>query len=246
MHGKGVVYYGCDRVGQRLACIARREIMNNRYSSLVFLTGAASLRGLPPDYGCEVAFAGRSNAGKSSALNAVAARRALARTSKTPGRTQQINFFTLDEHRRVADLPGYGFAKAPAEVQRRWTVLVESYLQRRDCLSGLVLLMDSRRPLTDLDRQMVNWCVNAGVDLHAVLTKADKLGRGAASRALSDARRVLEPLGDTVSSQLFSATKRDGLDELRARIDGWLRVDEAIDAAPVEEPATDAPGQPTE
>lgn len=206
--------------------------MNHRYSSLIFLTGAASVRGLPPDLGYEVAFAGRSNAGKSSALNAVAARRALARTSKTPGRTQQINFFQLDEHRRLADLPGYGFAKAPADVQRRWTVLVESYLRRRQCLSGLVLLMDSRRPLTDLDQQMVQWCVDAGVNLHAVLTKADKLGRGAAMRALSDAQRTLEPLGDAVSAQLFSATKRDGLDELREKIDGWLHIGEAVDEAP--------------
>ena len=200
--------------------------MNHRYSSLIFLTGAASMRGLPPDLGYEVAFAGRSNAGKSSALNAVAARRALARTSKTPGRTQQINFFELDEQRRLADLPGYGFAKAPAAVQRRWTVLVESYLQRRQCLSGLILLMDSRRPLTDLDRQMVAWCVRAGVNLHAVLTKVDKLGRGAAMRALSDAQRTLEPLGERVSVQLFSATKRDGLDELRSRIDAWLHIGE--------------------
>ena len=185
------------------------------------------MRGLPPDLGYEVAFAGRSNAGKSSALNAVAARRALARTSKTPGRTQQINFFELDEQRRVADLPGYGFAKAPAAVQRSWTLLVESYLQRRQCLRGLILLMDSRRPLTDLDRQMVEWCVRAGVNLHVVLTKADKLGRGAAMRSLSDAKRTLQPLGEGVSSQLFSATRRDGLDELRAQIDTWLRVDEA-------------------
>lgn len=194
------------------------------------------MRGLPPDLGFEVAFAGRSNAGKSSALNAVAARRALARTSKTPGRTQQINFFELDQQRRVADLPGYGFAKAPAEVQRRWTVLVESYLQRRHCLSGLVLLMDSRRPLTDLDQQMVDWCVRAGINLHAVLTKSDKLGRGAAMRSLSDAQRMLDPLGEQVSAQLFSATKRDGLDELRAKIDGWLRIGEDIDDSDAQVP----------
>jgi GTP-binding protein len=216
-------------VGQRFEYFST---VNHRYSSLIFLTGAASMRGLPPDLGYEVAFAGRSNAGKSSALNAVAARRALARTSKTPGRTQQINFFELDERRRLADLPGYGFAKAPADVQRRWTVLVESYLQRRECLSGLVLLMDSRRPLTELDQQMVQWCVDAGVNLHAVLTKSDKLGRGAAMRALAEAQRTLQPLGDAVSVQLFSATKRTGLDELRAKIDAWLRIgvaDEKLD-----------------
>ena len=180
------------------------------------------MRGLPPDEGMEVAFAGRSNAGKSSALNAVAARRALARTSKTPGRTQQINFFELDETRRLADLPGYGFAKAPLEVKRRWSQFVEAYLRKRDCLSGLILLMDSRRPLTDLDQQMVEWCVEAQVRLHVVLTKADKLKHGASQQALKDTERDLALLGDQVSVQLFSATKRTGLDELRARIDLWL------------------------
>ena len=180
------------------------------------------MRGLPPDEGMEVAFAGRSNAGKSSALNAVAARRALARTSKTPGRTQQINFFELDETRRLADLPGYGFAKAPLEVKRRWSQFVEAYLLKRDCLSGLILLMDSRRPLTDLDQQMVEWCVEAQVRLHVVLTKADKLKHGASQQALKDTERDLALLGDQVSVQLFSATKRTGLDELRARIDLWL------------------------
>jgi GTP-binding protein len=198
--------------------------VDHRYSSLTFLTGAASLRGLPPDEGLEVAFAGRSNAGKSSALNAVAARRALARTSKTPGRTQQINFFELDETHRLADLPGYGFAKAPLEVKRRWSQLVESYLRRRSCLSGLILLMDSRRPLTDLDRQMVDWCLEADVRLHVVLTKSDKLRYGAAQQALHSTERELASLGERVSVQLFSAPKRDGLDALRARIDGWLEL----------------------
>lgn len=198
--------------------------MSHVYNSLSFLTGAASMQGLPEDAGLEVAFAGRSNAGKSSALNTVAGRRALARTSKTPGRTQQINFFLLDERRRLADLPGYGFAKAPPEVQRRWSALVESYLRERRCLAGLVLLMDSRHPLTALDEQMVHWCVAAGVALHIVLTKSDKLGRGAASQALAQTRRALAPLGDAVGVQLFSATRGDGLDALRARIDAWLEL----------------------
>ncbi len=196
--------------------------MTNPYNSIRFLTGAGSARGLPPDEGLEVAFAGRSNAGKSSALNAVTGRRALARTSKTPGRTQQINVFVLATGQRLVDLPGYGFAKAPADVQRRWSRLVEWYLGHRRSLCGLVLLMDARRPLTDLDRQMVQWCVNAEVALHAVLTKADKLGRGAASRALADTSRALQPLGGLVQVQLFSATRGDGLQRLRARLDGWL------------------------
>jgi len=195
------------------------------YSSLTFVMGAASPRQLPEDRGLEVAFAGRSNAGKSSALNAVAGRRALARTSKTPGRTQQINFFRLDDERRLADLPGYGFAKAPLDAKRRWAGLVEAYLRGRECLVGMVLLMDARRPLTDLDRQMVLWTVGSGAALHAVLTKADKLGRGAASRTLSLTRRELEGLGDGVTVQLFSATRGDGLDALRARLDSWLQLE---------------------
>ena len=196
--------------------------MSLPYADIAFLTGAASVRGLPPDTGVEAAFAGRSNAGKSSALNAVAGRRALARTSKTPGRTQQINFFRLSETQRLADLPGYGFARAPARAQRRWAALVEGYLRRRRSLVGLVLLMDVRRPLTLLDTQMVSWCLESGVALHAVLTKADKLGRGAAGSALKAVRRELEPLGETVSSQLFSATRGDGLDQLRGRLEAWL------------------------
>ena len=201
------------------------------YGSLEFLTGAGSPGGLPEDGGCEVAFAGRSNAGKSSALNAVAGRRALARTSKTPGRTQQINFFALDGQRRLVDLPGYGFAKAPEDARRRWSRLVESYLRHRRSLAALVLLMDARRPLTDLDRQMVTWSVECGVALHAVLTKADKLGRGAAAGALAATRRDLAPLGDAVSTQLFSATRGDGLDALKRRLDGWLAVDGDGEAA---------------
>jgi GTP-binding protein len=177
------------------------------YASLQFLTGAASPRGLPPDEGVEAAFAGRSNAGKSSALNAVAGRRALARTSKTPGRTQEINFFSLDEGRRLVDLPGYGFARAPEGAKRRWGRLVE-------------------------DLQMVRWCVESGVALHAVLTKADKLGRGAARGALAGVRKELAPLGERVSTQLFSATRGDGLELLRERLEAWLSGAAAGDGPP--------------
>jgi GTP-binding protein len=202
------------------------------YASLQFLTGAASPRGLPPDEGVEAAFAGRSNAGKSSALNAVAGRRALARTSKTPGRTQEINFFSLDEGRRLVDLPGYGFARAPEGAKRRWGRLVEAYLRERRSLAGLVLLMDVRRPLTELDLQMVRWCVESGVALHAVLTKADKLGRGAARGALAGVRKELAPLGERVSTQLFSATRGDGLELLRERLEAWLSGAAAGDGPP--------------
>jgi GTP-binding protein len=192
------------------------------YESLAFLTGAASLRGLPEDDGREAAFAGRSNAGKSSALNAVAARRALARTSKTPGRTREINFFRFASGQRLADLPGYGFARAPADARQRWAALVEAYLQRRRSLVGVVLLMDVRRPLTDLDWQMVRWCDASRVPVHAVLTKADKLGRGAASAALRSVRESLASLAEPAGAQLLSATRGDGLDALRGRLDSWL------------------------
>lgn len=198
--------------------------MHNPYTALTFTAGAAAPRQFPADQGREVAFAGRSNAGKSSALNAVAGRRALARISKTPGRTQQINFFELDPARRFADLPGYGFAKAPQDVKQRWAKLVETYLRQRECLVGLVLLTDSRRPLTDLDRQMVTWCVQTGAALRVVLTKVDKLRRGAAASALAGARRDLAGLGEQVSAQLFSATRGDGVEELRACLDGWLEM----------------------
>jgi GTP-binding protein len=193
------------------------------YESLVFLTGAATVRGLPEDSGREAAFAGRSNAGKSSALNAVAGRRALARTSKTPGRTREINFFRFDSGQRLADLPGYGFARAPLDAQRRWAALVEAYLRRRRSLVGVVLLMDVRRPLTDLDWQMVRWCDASGVPVHAVLTKADKLGRGAASAALRSVCEALAPLDEPAGAQLFSATRGEGLATLRDRLDTWLQ-----------------------
>jgi len=195
------------------------------YASLTFLTGAASPRGLPEDSGREAAFAGRSNAGKSSALNAVAGRRALARTSKSPGRTREINFFQFSTGQRFADLPGYGFAKAPAEAKARWAALVARYLRERRSLAGVVLLMDVRRPLTDLDLQMVRWCVDSGVALHAVLTKADKLGRSAAAAAARGVREELAPLGERATVQLLSATRGDGLDELRARLDAWLEAE---------------------
>ena len=192
------------------------------YQHCSFLLSVANLTHLPEDLGREVAFAGRSNAGKSSAINAITGRSALARTSKTPGRTRLLNFFRLDDERRLVDLPGYGFAKVPASVRRQWGSLVEGYLQRRASLAGVMVMMDVRRPLTDLDRQLLAWCGAAQVPLHLLLTKADKLSRSAGMRELHKCRTSLNALDGEVTVQLFSATKRTGLDTARAQLAQWL------------------------
>ena len=177
----------------------------------------------PPDDAAEVAFAGRSNVGKSSAINAITQRRSLARTSKTPGRTQQIVFFELAPSRYLVDLPGYGYAKVPAALKRHWEQVLEHYLRSRDSLRGLVLLMDARRPLTALDRQMLDWCSAAAMPVHVLLTKADKLNRSQSARVSREVERVLAGYGIPASLQLFSATNRTGLDEVRQRIVDWLQ-----------------------
>ena len=197
--------------------------MHGAYRQAQFLKGVARLSALPADAGVEVAFAGRSNAGKSSVINALTGRTALARISKTPGRTQQINFFVLeDEEHRLVDLPGYGYAKVPLAVKRQWAALVEGYLSARRSLEGVVLLMDARRPFTDADSRLMEWCVHAGLATHVLLNKSDKLSRSAGARVLADARKRLAPLGDEHQAQLFSATRKTGTDELGARLDTWL------------------------
>ena len=184
-----------------------------------FLTSAADTAGLPQDDLPEIAIAGRSNAGKSSALNAITQRRQLARVSKTPGRTQLINLFSLGEMGRLADLPGYGFAQVPAEVKRQWAALVEGYLQSRQNLRGILLVMDVRRPLTDFDRQMLGWTQAVELPCHILLSKADKLKRNAAQKQLATVTRSL-PSGST--AQLFSATAKTGVDEARGKLLEWL------------------------
>lgn len=191
------------------------------FSEASYLTSANHSRQFVEDSGREVAFAGRSNAGKSSAINRITGRKSLARTSKTPGRTQLVNFFALDGGIRLVDLPGYGFAKVPESMRRHWRTLMESYFASRRSLVGLVVVMDCRRPLTDGDRQMLEWAAAAGCPVHVLLTKADKLSRGKASAALHSVRREL---GDAVSTQLFSALKGTGLDEARRAIGDMLGV----------------------
>lgn len=192
------------------------------YRSAQFLTSASKLSQCPPDEGWEVAFAGRSNAGKSSAINSLTNNKKLAKTSKTPGRTQLINFFSLSDQQRLVDLPGYGFAKVPQAVKREWTRQLENYLQQRQCLRGLILLMDVRHPLQPFDSQMLNWALEAGMPVHILLTKADKLKKGPANSALLKLRETLKPHQELVSMQLFSALKHTGHKDLITVLNAWL------------------------
>ena len=192
------------------------------YRAARFLTSAAKLAQCPPDSGWEVAFAGRSNAGKSSAINSLTGNRKLARTSRTPGRTQLINFFELSDSQRLVDLPGYGFAKVPQAVKQAWTRQLENYLQRRQSLRGLVLMMDARHPLQPFDQQMLEWAVQAAMPVHILLTKADKLKKGPAKNTLLKVRTQLAEHGDLVTVQLFSALKHTGHDQLIEVLDAWL------------------------
>ena len=192
------------------------------YRRAAYLTSAAKLSQCPPDEGWEVAFAGRSNAGKSSAINSLTGNSKLAKTSRTPGRTQLINFFELSEQQRLVDLPGYGFAKVPLAVKREWTKQLENYLQQRECLRGLVLLMDVRHPLQAFDRLMLDWALAAAMPVHILLTKADKLKKGPATSTLLKVRGELEPHRELVSVQLFSALKHSGHEQLLAVLNAWL------------------------
>lgn len=180
-----------------------------------FISSAWQPHQFPADEGAEVAFAGRSNSGKSSALNAIAGRKGLARTSKTPGRTQLINFFGLDGAQRLVDLPGYGFAKVPERMREHWRELLSRYIEARDSLAGLVIVMDARRPLTDFDVQMLDWSRANGLSTHVLLTKADKLSRGEAGTVLKEVRAKVEGVATV---QLFSAVAKTGVDDARREV----------------------------
>lgn len=192
------------------------------YQQASYAISAPRLELCPADSEAEVAFIGRSNAGKSSAINALTGQNKLARTSKTPGRTQLLNYFTLVPGRYLVDVPGFGYAKVSADLQRQWQHQLERYLQKREVLTGLVLLMDIRHPFMETDETMINWCLQSEIPLHILLTKADKLSFGASKTALLQVRKQLESHGDLVSVQLFSALKNQGVDELRAKLDQWL------------------------
>ncbi len=198
------------------------------YQQAAFVTGAHNLSQLPADEGIEVAFAGRSNSGKSSAINRICGQKSLARTSKTPGRTQQINYFILDDERHIVDLPGYGYAKVSAKVKQHWQHTLEAYLQTRQSLRGLVLMMDVRHPMNDFDRQMIAWCQQVGMPLHILLTKADKLSRGPGGNVLQQVRLLLakdyavERDQPWATVQLFSALKGVGVEEAWQKLDVWF------------------------
>ncbi|WP_237059930.1 ribosome biogenesis GTP-binding protein YihA/YsxC [Microbulbifer sediminum] len=199
------------------------------FRDVQFLTSAPTLDECPEDSGAEVAFAGRSNAGKSSAINALTGNKKLARTSKTPGRTQLINFFRISDQQRLVDLPGYGYAKVARSMKDEWQRHLAFYLEHRECLRGLVLLMDIRQPLKEFDQQMLTWAVSGGLPAHILLTKADKLKNGPANNTRFAVEKALREQGlDTgVSVQIFSSTKKTGLDKLERKLGEWLALEES-------------------
>ena len=212
------------------AVLARRPLQYATY-----LKSVHNWRDLPDEDGLEVAIAGRSNAGKSSAINAMAEQTRLARTSKTPGRTQQLVYFDLAPQRYLVDLPGYGYAKVPEALRDHWRKLIERYFRERQSLAGLVVVMDCRHPLKDFDRNMIGFAANRGLPCHVLLTKADKLGRGAQSSTLAKVRKELKSMvGERASAQTFSATARLGIDDARGVIANWLGFE-----APGAEPEID-------
>ncbi|MBS3960012.1 MAG: YihA family ribosome biogenesis GTP-binding protein [Xanthomonadaceae bacterium] len=199
----------------------------NPLQTAEYLKAAHLPHQLPDDSGLEVAFAGRSNAGKSSALNALCQRHGLARTSKTPGRTQQLVYFQVRPGAHLVDLPGYGYAEVPLHLREHWKAFIEGYFQTRQALSGLVVVMDSRHPLKPFDRQMLDFAFRRGLACHVLLTKADKLTRSARAQALAEVRKALE---GRASVQLFSAPEQLGVEEARAVVAGWLGLGAAAPA----------------
>jgi len=196
-----------------------RSKMSFKFKTAKFTTSTATLAQCPTDEGAEIAFCGRSNAGKSSAINALTDQKALARTSKTPGRTQLINFFTLDDETKLVDLPGYGYAKVPISIKEHWHRHLDEYLRDRKSLRGMVLLMDIRHPLKEFDEMMIEWSIDSGLPLHILLTKADKLKRGGQQNGLLGLRKHLPA---EITAQVFSATKKLGIKELERSLTAWL------------------------
>ena len=192
------------------------------YQQPHFVMSAPDIRHLPSDTGIEVAFAGRSNAGKSSALNTLTNQKSLARTSKTPGRTQLINLFEVADGKRLVDLPGYGYAEVPEEMKRKWQRALGEYLEKRQSLQGLVVLMDIRHPLKDLDQQMIEWAVDSNIAVLVLLTKADKLASGARKAQLNMVREAVLASNGDVLVETFSSLKKQGVDKLRQKLDTWF------------------------
>ncbi|WP_416182890.1 ribosome biogenesis GTP-binding protein YihA/YsxC [Idiomarina sp. OXR-189] len=192
------------------------------YASASFVTSAPDITKLPPDTGIEIAFAGRSNAGKSSALNTLTRQKSLARTSKTPGRTQLINVFELDSGERLIDLPGYGFAKVPMAVKEKWQKALAEYLQKRDSLKGIVVLMDIRHPFRETDQELIYWAADCGIPVLALLTKADKLKQGPRKSTVLQARQAAIAFNGDVQVEAFSSLKRIGVEQLENKLNEWF------------------------
>lgn len=197
------------------------------FSRAAFYTTVNRLQDLPRHGGSEVAFVGRSNAGKSSAINTLANHTRLAFTSKTPGRTQHLNFFALGDDNYLVDLPGYGYAKVPPDVQKHWEHLLGEYLQTRDALCGLVIIMDARHPLTAIDEEMLEWMAPTGIPAHILLTKSDKLSRQQATQTLARVKSYVGEHYPFCSVQLFSSLKKIGMEEAEAVIAGWFHKSHA-------------------
>lgn len=196
------------------------------YQKATFLTSAPDIKALPADTGIEVAFAGRSNAGKSSALNTLTRQNGLARTSKTPGRTQLINTFSLAENQRLIDLPGYGFAKVPLAVKEKWQKALSEYLMKRESLKGIVILMDIRHPLKDLDQDLIHWAVQSNLQVLLLLTKADKLSPGPRKKVLLEVTEASMAFMGDVTVQVFSSLTKLGLSELEQKLDQWYSAEQ--------------------
>jgi GTP-binding protein len=208
------------------------EFQKIHFQKAHFLISAPDIRHLdkhlPPESGIEIAFAGRSNAGKSSALNRLTRQKSLARTSKTPGRTQLINVFEIEEGKRLIDLPGYGFAKVPLAMKLKWQKSLGEYLQQRESLKGLVVLMDIRQPFKELDQQLIYWAIDAGIPVLALLTKADKLKQGARKTTLLKMREEAKNFEGDVQVELFSSLKGIGVEMLEQKITAWYAQDDVL------------------
>jgi len=192
--------------------------MQNSYRKAKFLLSCPSLKGCPDDNGYEVIFVGRSNAGKSSAINTLTEQKKLAKVSRTPGRTQHLVFFELDEQRRLVDLPGYGYAKVPDAVKQKWNQNMSEYFDNRNCLKGAILVMDCRHPLKPFDEMMLQWCINSDIDTNILLTKSDKLKKGAASSTKLAVKNAVKDIPN-INVQLFSSLKKEGVSELCKYLD---------------------------
>lgn len=202
--------------------------MSPFYQQASFLQSASTTSTLPPEAGFEVAFAGRSNAGKSSTLNRLCQQKSLARTSKTPGRTQLINFFGLPQDKFLVDLPGYGYAKVPDKVKREWQRFIETYLTTRTPLCGLVIVMDIRRPMLEYDMEMLTWTNTRDLPVHVVLNKSDKLKHGQAKTMLMKTQKQLNEINPLYTAQVFSSLKGTGVEELENQLDSWLNSKQKV------------------